>query len=93
MECFEGSNATLFPMLIGEARILQVSLFTTLNRSLAALDSTRVLLDVITIADEGGFSVETGNAFASWNLRRHSALRLNVAGYSESRNRLADVSL
>lgn len=49
MECFEGSNATLFPMLIGEARILQVSLFTTLNRSLAALDSTRVLLDVITI--------------------------------------------
>ena len=54
---------------------------------------TRVLLDVITIADEGGFSVETGNAFASWNLRRHSALRLNVAGYSESRNRLADVSL
>jgi hypothetical protein len=62
MECFEGSNATLFPMLIGEARILQVSLFTILNRSLAALDSTRVLLDVITIADEGGFSVETGNA-------------------------------
>jgi len=52
MECFEGSNATLFPMLIGEARILQVSLFTILNRSLAALDSTRVLLDVITIADE-----------------------------------------
>lgn len=55
MECFEGSNATLFQMLIGESRILQVSLFTVLNRSLAALDSTRVLLDgleVITIADE-----------------------------------------
>ena len=52
MECFEGSNATRFPMLIGESRILQVSLFTILNRSLAALDSTRVLLEVITIADE-----------------------------------------
>jgi hypothetical protein len=39
-------------MLIEESRILQVSLFTILNRSLAALDSTRVLLDVITIADE-----------------------------------------
>jgi hypothetical protein len=42
------------PMLIGESRILQVSL-TMLNRSLAVLDSTRVLLDgldVITIADE-----------------------------------------
>ena len=55
MECFEGSSDTLFQMLIGESRILQVSLFTILNRSLAALDSTRVLLDgleVITIADE-----------------------------------------
>jgi hypothetical protein len=40
------------PMLIEESRILQVSLFTILNRSLAARDSTRVLLDVITIADE-----------------------------------------
>jgi hypothetical protein len=43
------------PMLIGESRILQVSLVTMLNRSLAALDSTRVLLDgldVITIADQ-----------------------------------------
>jgi hypothetical protein len=43
------------PMLIEKiekSRILQVSLFTILNRSLAALDSTRVLLDVITIADE-----------------------------------------
>jgi len=39
-------------MLIGESRILQVSLFTILNRSLAALDSTRVLLEVIAIADE-----------------------------------------
>lgn len=41
-------------MLIGESRILQVSL-TMLNRSLAVLDSIRVLLDgldVITIADE-----------------------------------------
>jgi hypothetical protein len=40
------------PMLIEKSRILQVSLVTILNRSLAALDSTRVLLDVITIADE-----------------------------------------
>ena len=51
MEWLEGSKDTV-PMLVEESRILQVSIFTILHRSLPTLDSSRVLLDVIEIADE-----------------------------------------
>jgi hypothetical protein len=51
MEWLEGRKDTV-PMLVEESRILQVSIFTILHRSLPTLDSSRVLLDVIEIADE-----------------------------------------
>jgi CheY-like chemotaxis protein len=40
------------PMLVEESRILQVSIFSTLQRSLGGVDFSRLLLDVVTIADE-----------------------------------------
>ncbi len=40
------------PMVIEESRILQVSIFSTLQRNLRSVDFSRVLLDVVTIADE-----------------------------------------
>ncbi|HZR56781.1 MAG TPA: response regulator [Terriglobales bacterium] len=40
------------PMLVEESRILQVSIFSTLQRSLSSVDFSKVLLDVVTIADE-----------------------------------------
>jgi hypothetical protein len=39
-------------LLVEESRILQVNLFHTLNRHRKSLDPDRLLLDVITIADE-----------------------------------------
>ena len=39
-------------MVVEESRILQVSIFNTLQNNLAKVDFSRVLLDVITIADE-----------------------------------------
>ena len=39
-------------MLVEESRILQVSIFTSLQRNLHKVDFSKVLLDVITIADE-----------------------------------------
>jgi CheY-like chemotaxis protein len=39
-------------MLVEESRILQVSIFKTLQKNLARVDFSKVLLDVITIADE-----------------------------------------
>lgn len=39
-------------MLVEESRILQVSIFTGLQRNLHKVDFSKVLLDVITIADE-----------------------------------------
>ena len=39
-------------MVVEESRILQVSIFGTLQRNLATVDFARVLLDVVTIADE-----------------------------------------
>lgn len=39
-------------MLVEESRILQVSIFNTLQNNLRNVDFSRVLLDVITIADE-----------------------------------------
>ena len=39
-------------MLVEESRILQVSIFNTLQNNLRNVDFSKVLLDVITIADE-----------------------------------------
>jgi hypothetical protein len=40
------------PMVIEESRKLQVSIFGTLQRNLRSVDFSKVLLDVVTIADE-----------------------------------------
>ena len=39
-------------MVVEESRILQVSIFNTLQKNLTKVDFSKVLLDVITIADE-----------------------------------------
>ena len=39
-------------MVVEESRILQVSIFNTLNNNLRTVDFSKLLLDVITIADE-----------------------------------------
>src|SRR4029077_8258672 len=39
-------------MVVEESRILQVSIFNTLQNNLSKVDFSKVLLDVITIADE-----------------------------------------
>jgi CheY-like chemotaxis protein len=39
-------------MMVEESRILQVSIFNTLQKNLSKVDFSKVLLDVITIADE-----------------------------------------
>jgi hypothetical protein len=40
------------PMVVEESRILQVSIFTTLQRNLCGVDFSKLLPDVVTIADE-----------------------------------------
>jgi DNA-binding response OmpR family regulator len=40
------------PMVVEESRILQVSIFNTLQNNLSSVDFSTVLLDVMTIADE-----------------------------------------
>jgi len=40
------------PMVVEESRILQVSIFNTLQNNLSSIDFDTVLLDVVTIADE-----------------------------------------
>jgi hypothetical protein len=40
------------PMLVEESRILEVSIFSTIQKNLTSVDFRHVLLDVITIADE-----------------------------------------
>jgi hypothetical protein len=39
-------------MVVEESRILQVSVFNTIQNNLSKVDFSKVLLDVITIADE-----------------------------------------
>ncbi len=39
-------------MVVEESRILQISIFRTLQRNLRSVDFSKVLLDVVTIADE-----------------------------------------
>ncbi len=45
----QGYSAT---MVVEESRILQVSIFSTLQRNLRGVDFSKLLLDVVTIADE-----------------------------------------
>ena len=45
----QGYTAT---MVVEESRILQVTIFSTLQRNLCSVDVSKVLLDVVTIADE-----------------------------------------
>src|SRR5580698_1355353 len=45
----QGYTAT---MVVEESRVLQVSIFSTLQRNLCGVDFSRLLLDVVTIADE-----------------------------------------
>ncbi len=40
------------PMVVEESRILQVSIFKTLDKNMASVDFSKVLRDVVTIADE-----------------------------------------
>jgi len=46
-------------MLVHDARILQVTLFGTLQRNLSALDFSLLLPDVTTIADEVDWSIHS----------------------------------
>jgi hypothetical protein len=39
-------------MVVEESRILQVSIFSTLQRNMLSVDFSKLLLDVVTIADE-----------------------------------------
>ena len=39
-------------MVVEESRVLQLSIFNTLQNNLRTVDFSKVLLDVITIADE-----------------------------------------
>jgi hypothetical protein len=41
-------------MVVEESRILQVSIFRTLQRNLRSVDFSKVLLDVVTVADYRG---------------------------------------
>jgi hypothetical protein len=45
----QGYNAA---MVVEESRILEISIFTTIHNNMRSLDLGRVLLDVVTIADE-----------------------------------------
>jgi DNA-binding response OmpR family regulator len=49
MRLQQGYTAT---MVVEESRILQVSIFRTLQKNLSGVDFSRLLLDVVTIADE-----------------------------------------
>jgi DNA-binding response OmpR family regulator len=49
MRLEQGYTAT---MVVEESRILQVSIFSTLQRNLVGVDFSKLLLDVVTIADE-----------------------------------------
>ena len=49
LRCQQGYSAA---MMVEESRILQVSIFNTLENNLSKVDFSKVLLDVMTIADE-----------------------------------------
>jgi CheY-like chemotaxis protein len=58
-------------MVVEESRILQVSIFNTLQNNLCRVDFSKVLLDVITIADEVDSQLK--QAMFSWEPRPGSA--------------------
>jgi hypothetical protein len=58
-------------MVVEESRILQVSIFNTLQNNLATVDFSKVLLDVITIADEVDSQLK--QAILSWHSTRFLA--------------------
>jgi hypothetical protein len=47
-------------MVVEESRILQISIFRTLQRNLGRVDFGKVLLDVVTIADEVDSQLKEG---------------------------------
>jgi hypothetical protein len=49
MRCGQGYTAA---MMVDEARLLEVSIFSILHRNRRRMDRVQVLLDVVTIADE-----------------------------------------
>jgi len=63
MRLQQGYTAT---MVVEESRILQVSIFSTLERNLRGVDFSRLLLDVVTIADEVDSQLK--QAMSSYNL-------------------------
>jgi CheY-like chemotaxis protein len=58
-------------MVVEESRILQISIFNTLQNNLCRVDFSKVLLDVITIADEVDSQLK--QAMFSWEPRPGSA--------------------
>ena len=58
-------------MIVEESRILQVSIFNTLQKSLQRVDFSNVLLDVMTIADEVDSQLK--QAMLSYDQPRSSA--------------------
>jgi hypothetical protein len=59
------------PMVIQESRVLQVSIFSTLQENLRSVDFSKVLLDVVTIADEVDSQLK--QAIATYGAQLHAA--------------------
>jgi CheY-like chemotaxis protein len=68
MRLAQGYSAT---MVIQESRILQVSIFSTLQENLRSVDFSKVLLDVVTIADEVDSQLK--QAIATYEARENAA--------------------
>jgi CheY-like chemotaxis protein len=64
-------------MMVEESRILQVSIFHTLQNNLAKVDFSKVLLDVITIADEVDSQLK--QAMVGYNESARSASVMSAA--------------
>ena len=61
-------------MMVKESRILQVSIFNTLQQNLYRVDFSKVLLDVITIADEVDSQLE--QAMVSYSVAKPNSTGL-----------------
>jgi CheY-like chemotaxis protein len=59
------------PMVVQESRVLQVSIFSTLQDNLRSVDFSKVLLDVVTIADEVDSQLK--QAIATFGVRQNAA--------------------
>ncbi len=68
MRLAQGYTAT---MVIQESRVLQVSIFSTLQENLRSVDFSKVLLDVVTIADEVDSQLK--QAIGTYGAREHAA--------------------